>query len=158
MVIHYFNLWEFSFNPDFVILCDNYSPMLQVMTKFKFIIALYILKESKTEPGGVTGDSAPSSNTLGIDRMSSSTTWLFRNESVFLQLLPHKVHEITFWTTLVKWKLTLTLPPNEYLKICSVQDYVSLNRSNTYTEYFCIFYWVICLSFQLTLAHVVSSQ
>lgn len=125
----YFNLSEFSFSPDFVILCNNDSSMLWVMTKFKFIITLYILKESKTEPGGMPPetfsqtDGAPSSNTFKY--------WLFGDPVYISPASTTQSSRDTFWTTLVKLKLRLSLPPNVYLRISSVHDYASLNRNKT---------------------------
>lgn len=52
MVIYYFALSIFFSNTDLVILCNNYSSMLWLMTKF--IITQCILRGSKTEPSGIS--------------------------------------------------------------------------------------------------------
>lgn len=58
MVIYYFV--KISLNPAFVILCNKCSSVLQVMTKF--IIIAYILRGSKTEPGGMPLETSSQTN------------------------------------------------------------------------------------------------
>lgn len=145
MVIYYFALSIFFSNTDLVILCNNYSSMLWLMTKY--IITQCILRGSKTEPSGISLKT--SSQTKSAPLINTFEYWV---NKLFIHKTGWSSHLyfFSFYSSFMRYFLNYIIGIKTHSHTHLIRTVFSGWKQNLPWLFLHFSYWVIYLSFWLT--------